>query len=965
MKLLHRVAAWFGRKAERSAVVEECEPRILYSADLNPALWTPDDPSGASAIVATVDPQQDLRTMPASQQEQQRRSREIVFVDAAMPDAQALIDGVLASRGDAAQVEVVQIAAGADGLRQIGEVLAGESGLDAIHIVSHGGPGRLQLGAATIDAAALRERADELGAWRASLGADADILLYGCDVAGNDEGLRLIDQLSRLTGADVAASIDATGHESLGGDWQLEAAVGRIDAGIAFSETFRSQWVGLLPTYQQFTNYTSTQEVKDSENWGQTFQHNSGNGTYTVNQLSLALQQASGAGSSDVLTVTLRDSWNGSVLASGTVTADKLGTSLGWVDFAFGDVVLNDNQSYTIRVSAVTPVGKLYVGENASGGYANGTKIDKTGTAVPGEDLAFKIAHGATLQAAGDTTIKLKAPDTTNNFGASTQLIIDRESTDLQRALLQFDLSSIPSNAIVNNATLKMQSTQIGGMLNINVYEMLQSWVEGTGNGTAGSANWNQSAPATNWTTAGGTYNPVAVATLNTNSTGQHTWSVTSLVQAWVAGSQVNNGLMVASPDGGGNRTVTYDSSEGTTAPVLVIDYTVPANTAPTLDATKSPVLSAIAEDAGAPVGAVGTLVSALVDFASPSGQVDNVTDADAGAQLGIAITAASTSNGSWWYSTDGGGSWSALGSPSDSSARLLAADSDNRLYFQPNANYNGTTANAITFRAWDRTSDTDGGTADTSGSNNGGVTAFSTATDTASLTVNAVNDALVITNLAGDNLAYSEGAGALVIEQGGNATVSDVDSTNFDTGTLTVSFVAGSDSAEDVLAIRNQGSGAGQIGVSGSNVTYDGTAIGTFTGGSGGSQPRHHLQQQRHTRRDAGARAQHHLPEHRHERPHHRRAHGALRAHRRRWGQQRQPRCHRHGQRGQRRAGGEHHRQHADLHRERRRHRNRRGARGQRCRQRQPRRGDRHAVGQLRQRAGRAGLHRSTGHHR
>ena len=59
-----------------------------------------------------------------------------------------------------------------------------------------------------------------------------------------------------------------------------------------------------------------------------------------------------------------------------------------------------------------------------------------------------------------------------------------------------------------------MQSTQIGGTLNINVYEMLQSWVEGTGDGTAGSANWNQSAPATNWTTAGGTYNPVAVATL-------------------------------------------------------------------------------------------------------------------------------------------------------------------------------------------------------------------------------------------------------------------------------------------------------------------------------------------------------------------------------------------------------------------------------------------------------------------
>ena len=74
-------------------------------------------------------------------------------------------------------------------------------------------------------------------------------------------------------------------------------------------------------------------------------------------------------------------------------------------------------------------------------------------------------------------------------------------------------------------------------------------------------------------------------------------------------------------------------------------------------------------------------------------------------------------------------------------------------------------------------------------------------------MTVSAVNDAPVIGNLNADALAYSEGAGAVVIDQVGvAATVSDVDSANFDTGTLTVSFTAGSDSAEDVLAIRNQG---------------------------------------------------------------------------------------------------------------------------------------------------------------
>ena len=93
-----------------------------------------------------------------------------------------------------------------------------------------------------------------------------------------------------------------------------------------------------------------------------------------------------------------------------------------------------------------------------------------------------------------------------------------------------------------------------------------------------------------------------------------------------------------------------------------------------------------------------------------------------------------------------------------------------------------------------------------------------------------------VILNLLGDNLAYTEGDGAVVIEQGVITTVIDLDSADFDTGSLTVSFVSGSDSVEDVLAIRNQGTGAGQIGVSGSTVTYGGTTIGTVAGGSGGS---------------------------------------------------------------------------------------------------------------------------------
>ena len=123
----------------------------------------------------------------------------------------------------------------------------------------------------------------------------------------------------------------------------------------------------------------------------------------------------------------------------------------------------------------------------------------------------------------------------------------------------------------------------------------------------------------------------------------------------------------------------------------------------------------------------VGTRVSSLVDFASPAGQVDNVTDLDPNL-LGIAVTAADTTNGAWWYSTNNGANWNALGAVANNNARLLAADGSTRIYFQPNANYIGTLANAITFRAWDQTTGTAGSTADTSNVTNTTLDQFSVA---------------------------------------------------------------------------------------------------------------------------------------------------------------------------------------------------------------------------------------------
>jgi len=106
--------------------------------------------------------------------------------------------------------------------------------------------------------------------------------------------------------------------------------------------------------------------------------------------------------------------------------------------------------------------------------------------------------------------------------------------------------------------------------------------------------------------------------------------------------------------------------------------------------------------------------------------------------------------------------------------------------------------------------------------------------TDVVSITVNGVNDDPVI-GLPGGPVTYAEHTPPIVIDT--SATAVDPDLLDFDTGTLTVDFTAGG-TASDRLAIQNQGTGVGQIGISGSDVTYSGVTIGTFAGGTDGSTP-------------------------------------------------------------------------------------------------------------------------------
>ncbi len=238
---LHRLAARLFSRARHAPAAarmlfEEIEPRILYSADLAPGL----SDAGLGAEIRLI---RSYSTTPETDAAQHQQSREILFVDATLPGLETLLDE-LRSTHPAAAIHL--LAADEDGLLQISEVLAGLRDLDAIHILTHGEPGSLQLGNTRLDTERLGSDAPQLQAWGKALNAEADLLLYGCDLAASAEGKALVQQLALLTGADVAASTNLTGHASLGGDWVLEYRHGSIESQLLGAGGVQEVWLGVL-----------------------------------------------------------------------------------------------------------------------------------------------------------------------------------------------------------------------------------------------------------------------------------------------------------------------------------------------------------------------------------------------------------------------------------------------------------------------------------------------------------------------------------------------------------------------------------------------------------------------------------------------------------------------------------------------------------------------------------------------
>ncbi|MEG3960449.1 FG-GAP-like repeat-containing protein, partial [Microcoleus sp. herbarium2] len=226
----------------------------------------------------------------------------LVFIDSNVEGYQSLISGV------SPNAEVIILDERLDGIEQITQRLASKQNIEAIHILSHGSPGSVQLGANTLNSSNIESFAPQFKQWRKALIPGADILLYGCNVAADvsltsdidyirhiseeltplslclsrlkatqdyvDNSLmgssvddfryqrgvktlgvtgvkptkpnQFLQRLSELTGADIAASANVTGNAALGGDWELEVQTGLIETPIPFNANTLKTYSGIL-----------------------------------------------------------------------------------------------------------------------------------------------------------------------------------------------------------------------------------------------------------------------------------------------------------------------------------------------------------------------------------------------------------------------------------------------------------------------------------------------------------------------------------------------------------------------------------------------------------------------------------------------------------------------------------------------------------------------------------------------
>jgi len=772
--------------------------------------------------------------------------RETVFVDAQVESYQTLVDGL----GEGVEVHLIDSAS--NGLEQIAAVLQGQSGIDAIHVYSHGDVGQLTLGNLTLNSDNLGQYSELLAQIGQSLSEDADMMLYGCYVGADSEGRNFIDELAQLTGADVAASNDLTGSDSHGGNWDLEVSAGQIESAAIPVGSYAN--VLATPVISQLSDFSYIEDsgaVQIDENISI-----SGATDFRSGYIEFSL---GGATTSETLGIVTSGSAStaagvisivGSTVYRGTGSASEI---IGSVDPTYNGL---NGQSLRINFSNAFENGSFQTGNN-------GDTVITGWTSVEGRirlDGVYQIAGQATpvdstypaQNTTGDYSTGGTFTQTTNlsnyaaDFAGDLALELNTGASSISQPY-----GVIRGPAVYSNGTVSLQAGDqvsfdwkaLSGGDAYDAYGYLVDVNNGRTitilDATGTSAN-QESAWATNTSTIAAGYDGVYRFVFVAGSfdlTGGNYLGGRLLIDD-VTVTQANPPGAVTSADMSTiSRLVTYQNTDqdfastSRTLTVVAVDGSgdpagsasstitlVRVNDAPTL--TGGATLSPVPEDSANPAGAT---VASL--FSSRFSDVDS-TNAPYDTLAGIAVSsdASTADQGTWQYSTDGS-NWYGIDSVSTGNALLLSSSTSVR--FVPSADWNGTPG-GLSVHAVDSsyggsfTSGASRSTFDTT--SDGPASAVSASAVSLTTSVTAVNDAPTLTGAPSDLNVIEDVASDVDLSA---VVLTDIDSTGADF-TLTLTVGAGTLAASSGGGVTVSGSGSGVVTLTGtaSNIdTYLNTA--------------------------------------------------------------------------------------------------------------------------------------------
>ena len=176
----------------------------------------------------------------------------------------------------------------------------------------------------------------------------------------------------------------------------------------------------------------------------------------------------------------------------------------------------------------------------------------------PPELITVPLQQGPGYDGVQDTYIYR---DEDLNYAHSGELIINYGRSSV--GLLKFDLSSIPSEAVVKKAHLTLYLNAVSGpdSIKVSLYSLLPHWADN-------EATWELAAQDQPWAMAGAQgagvdYNPAPVDEVYAYQSAFCTFNLKSIMKDWLTGAVPNEGMLIAGPSvGSGAVRYRFASSE-------------------------------------------------------------------------------------------------------------------------------------------------------------------------------------------------------------------------------------------------------------------------------------------------------------------------------------------------------------------------------------------------------------------